>query len=89
MTSQYLQAKTRPGVARKPTSKCFSNSVFKIGARHLTKLPNKQLFPDTVAIQTVEDHEMELGYCWGLLVAIKNEQPMDCECCVFNTNIPP
>ena len=64
MTSQYLQAKTRPGVARKPTSKCFSNSVFKIGAGHLTKLPNKQLFLNTVQYKRLKITR------WNLVIVV-------------------
>jgi len=41
--------------------------------------------PDCCQFRTYQEHHDWLMLCWGLLSAIKEQQPMDCGMCEFAT----
>ena len=41
--------------------------------------------PDCCKFQTVDEHYGYLYWCWGLLSAINEQEPMDCGMCEFAT----
>lgn len=45
----------------------------------------QKAIPKCCAIQTVDEHEEHLLYCWGLISSIKNGYEMKCGDCEYNT----